>query len=159
MRSSSLVRHFDQHAAKTGIQLRMTRLGHVQRGGTPGSFDRILASRLGAAAIDLIGRGQFGCLVGLRRGGIVHTPLSEVAGRGRPLDTSLLEACPGAGDLTLLWEEIDHETQASPSFFASGFGSKDQRSGFEDVSVLDKPFCFTQLVAAVRQYILAMTPT
>lgn len=89
--ADALVRYFDLHAAKTGIQLRMTRLGHVQRGGVPGAFDRILASRLGAAAIELIGRGRFGCLVGIHRGEIIHTPLSEVAGHSRPLDTSLLE--------------------------------------------------------------------
>lgn len=89
--ADALVRYFDLHAAKIGIQLRMTRLGHVQRGGTPGSFDRILASRLGAAAIELIGRGQYGCLVGMQRGAVVHTPLSEVAGRTKPLDPTLLE--------------------------------------------------------------------
>lgn len=89
--ADALVRYFDLHAAKIGIQLRMTRLGHVQRGGTPGSFDRILGSKLGAAAIELIGRGQFGCLVGMHRGEVVHTPLSEVAGHGRPLDSRLLE--------------------------------------------------------------------
>jgi 6-phosphofructokinase 1 len=89
--ADALVRYFDLHAAKIGIKLRMTRLGHVQRGGTPGAFDRILASRLGAAAIDLIGRGQSGCLVGIQRGEIAHTPLSEVAGHNRPLDPSLLE--------------------------------------------------------------------
>ena len=89
--ADALVRYFDLHAAKIGIQLRMTRLGHVQRGDTPGSFDRILGSRLGAAAIDCIGRGQFGCLVGIHRGEIIQTPLSEVADRGRPLDPSLLE--------------------------------------------------------------------
>jgi len=89
--ADALVRYFDLHAAKIGVQLRMTRLGHVQRGGTPGAFDRILASRLGAAAIDLIGRGQAGCLVGLHRGQIIQTPLSEVAGHSRPLDPTLLE--------------------------------------------------------------------
>lgn len=89
--ADALVRYFDLHHAAIGIQLRMTRLGHVQRGGTPGAFDRILASRLGAAAIELIGRGQFGCLVGIHRGEIIHTPLSEVAGRSRPLDSHLLE--------------------------------------------------------------------
>ncbi|HEY0682264.1 MAG TPA: ATP-dependent 6-phosphofructokinase [Steroidobacter sp.] len=89
--ADALVRYFDLHAAKIGIQLRMTRLGHVQRGGTPGAFDRILASRLGAAAIDLIGRGQSGCLVGIQRGDIVSTPLSEVAGHSKPLDPHLLE--------------------------------------------------------------------
>lgn len=89
--ADALVQYFDQHAAKIGIQLRMTRLGHVQRGGTPGAFDRVLASRLGAAAVDLIGRGESGCLVGIQRGEISRTPLSEVAGHGRPLDPSLLE--------------------------------------------------------------------
>lgn len=89
--ADALVRYFDVHAEKIGIQLRMTRLGHVQRGGTPGAFDRILASRLGAAAIDAIGRGQSGCLIGIQRGEIVATPLSEVAGRSKPLDPHLLE--------------------------------------------------------------------
>lgn len=89
--ADALVRYFDLHGPKIGIQLRMTRLGHVQRGGTPGAFDRILASKLGAAAIELIGRGQFGCLVGIHRGEIMQTPLSEVAGRTKPLDPGLLE--------------------------------------------------------------------
>jgi 6-phosphofructokinase 1 len=89
--ADALVRHFDLHAAKIGIQLRMTRLGHVQRGGTPGSFDRILGSRLGAAAIELIGKGQTGCLVGVQRGEIARTPLAEVAGHSRPLNPTLLE--------------------------------------------------------------------
>lgn len=89
--ADALVHYFELHAAKIGIQLRMTRLGHVQRGGTPGAFDRILASRLGAAAIDLIGRGQSGCLLDLQRGDVIQTPLSEVAGHSRPLDPNLLE--------------------------------------------------------------------
>ncbi|HEY0940919.1 MAG TPA: ATP-dependent 6-phosphofructokinase [Steroidobacter sp.] len=89
--ADALVRYFDLHADKIGIQLRMTRLGHVQRGGVPGAFDRILASRLGAAAIELIGHGQSGCLVGLCRGEVVHTPLSEVARNSKSLDPHLLE--------------------------------------------------------------------
>lgn len=89
--ADALVRYFDQHAAQIGVQLRMTRLGHVQRGGTPGAFDRILASRLGAAAIDVIRRGESGCLVGIHRGEIVHTPLSEVTGHSKPLDPTLLD--------------------------------------------------------------------
>ncbi|MDY6948168.1 MAG: ATP-dependent 6-phosphofructokinase [Pseudomonadota bacterium] len=89
--ADALLRYFEVHAAKIGIQLRMTRLGHVQRGGIPVAFDRILGSRLGAAAIDLIGHGQSGCLVGMQRGAITHTPLAEVAGRSRPLDPTLLE--------------------------------------------------------------------
>jgi len=89
--ADELLQYFEKHAATIGMQLRMTRLGHVQRGGTPGAYDRILASRFGAAAIDLIGRGESGCLVGIHRGAIIHTPLSEVAGRSKPLDPTLLE--------------------------------------------------------------------
>lgn len=89
--ADALVNYFDLHARAIGIQLRMTRLGHVQRGGTPGAFDRILASRLGAGAIDFIGQGHSGCLVGIQRGEIVTTPLSDVAGHTRPLDPRLLE--------------------------------------------------------------------
>ncbi len=89
--ADELLQYFEKHAATIGMQLRMTRLGHVQRCGTPGAYDRILASRFGAAAIDLIGRGESGCLVGIHRGAIIHTPLSEVAGRSKPLDPTLLE--------------------------------------------------------------------
>jgi 6-phosphofructokinase 1 len=89
--ADALVRYFDQHAATIGMQLRMTRLGHVQRGGTPGAFDRTLASRFGAAAVELISHGESGCLVGIHRGEIIHTPLSEVVGRSKPLDPALLE--------------------------------------------------------------------
>jgi 6-phosphofructokinase 1 len=89
--ADALLEYFEKHAAAIGMQLRMTRLGHVQRGGTPGAYDRILASRFGAAAIDLIGRGESGCLVGIHRGAIIHTPLSEVAGRSKPLDPTLIE--------------------------------------------------------------------
>jgi len=89
--ADALVRYFDKHSARLGVQLRMTRLGHVQRGGAPGAFDRALASRMGAAAIDLIGHGAHDCLVGISRGSIVHTPLREIAGRSRPLEPGLLE--------------------------------------------------------------------
>lgn len=86
----ALVSYFDRHAAQLGMQLRMTRLGHVQRGGAPNAFDRILASRLGTHAIELIGHGVHDCLVGIRGSEIVSTPLGDVVGKSKPLDQRLL---------------------------------------------------------------------
>jgi phosphofructokinase-like protein len=61
----------------TGIETRVTVLGYVQRGGTPTAFDRILATRLGIAAIDLVHEGKFGMMVGLQGNKIVPVPLSQ----------------------------------------------------------------------------------
>jgi 6-phosphofructokinase 1 len=73
-----------------GFDLRVTRLGHVVRGGIPSAADRVLATRLGAAAVDTLAR-QHGVLVGMVKGDIVTTPLAEIAGRMRPADAKLLE--------------------------------------------------------------------
>jgi len=89
--AEALVRYFEQHQPRVGLQLRMTRLGHVQRGGAPGAFDRILASRLGTAAIEQIGNGQCNCLIGWRGSRIEVTPLNEVVERIKPLDPLLLD--------------------------------------------------------------------
>lgn len=86
----ALMQYFERHAATLKTQLRMTRLGHIQRGGAPNAFDRILASRLGAHAIELIGHGVHDCLVGIRGSDIVSTPLSTVVSHGKPLDPGLL---------------------------------------------------------------------
>jgi 6-phosphofructokinase 1 len=61
------------------------------RGGIPSAADRVLATRLGAAAIDCLARGESGLLVGTLCGAIASTPLAEVAGRTRPADAKLLE--------------------------------------------------------------------
>jgi 6-phosphofructokinase 1 len=71
--------------------LRLTRLGHVVRGGVPTSADRVLATRLGAAAVECLADSGAGMLVGVVRGDIVRTPLAEVGGRTRPADIALLE--------------------------------------------------------------------
>ena len=76
---------------RLGFELRTTTLGHVQRGGAPGAFDRLLASRLGAAAADYLLQGECGALVGLVKDEIVMTPLKEVVGRKKALDPKLLE--------------------------------------------------------------------
>ncbi|TAK06823.1 MAG: 6-phosphofructokinase [Candidatus Manganitrophaceae bacterium] len=90
-KASEIAAHFREHHERIGFELRVTSLGHVQRGGAPGAFDRLLASRLGAAAGDLLSQGKSGVLVGLIRGEITATPLSEVAGKKKPLDLRLLD--------------------------------------------------------------------
>jgi 6-phosphofructokinase 1 len=86
-----LIRHFAEHRQRLGFELRATILGHVQRGGTPGAADRLLATRLGAAAVQRLARGEQGVLVGIGSGEIVTTPLAEVVANRKPLDLSLFE--------------------------------------------------------------------
>jgi ATP-dependent phosphofructokinase / diphosphate-dependent phosphofructokinase len=62
---------------RTGYETRAVVLGHVQRGGTPTAFDRVLATRFGIAAIDAVHDGDFGKMVALRSGSIARVPLSE----------------------------------------------------------------------------------
>jgi 6-phosphofructokinase 1 len=69
----------------TGIETRSVVLGHVVRGGTPTSFDRILAIRFGVKALDLVLRGQFGRMVALQNGEMASVPLAKVGGRIRPV--------------------------------------------------------------------------
>jgi 6-phosphofructokinase 1 len=86
-----MVQYFEGRQHETGFGLRITRLGHVVRGGVPTSADRVLASRLGAAAVDCLAEGASGMLVGEVRGTTVRTPLKDIAGRTRPADTRLIE--------------------------------------------------------------------
>jgi 6-phosphofructokinase 1 len=77
--------------ARTGYETRLTTLGHVQRGGTPTAFDRVLATRFGVAAIDAVHRGEFGVMVALRGTEIVTVPIAEATGSLKTVDTSLYE--------------------------------------------------------------------
>jgi len=86
-----LSHHFKEHRERLGFELRVTTLGHVQRGGTPGAFDRLLATRLAAAAVQTLARGEHGVLLGLLKGEIRATPLAEVVANKKPLDLSLLD--------------------------------------------------------------------
>lgn len=70
----------------TGFDFRVTILGHVQRGGSPGAWDRLLAARLGVAAVERLHKGERGVMVGLQARDIVATDLVEVASRQRPAD-------------------------------------------------------------------------
>ncbi len=74
-----------------GFDLRVTKLGHVQRGGTPGAFDRLLASRLGASATRFLADGTHGVLVGLNKGEHTPTPLAEVVAHKKRVDLRMLE--------------------------------------------------------------------
>lgn len=65
----------------TGLESRVTILGHVQRGGTPSPADRILATTLGAAATETIARGEFGVMVASKEDGYTTVPLADVSGR------------------------------------------------------------------------------
>ena len=64
--------------AELGFEVRTIVLGHIQRGGSPSSYDRILATRLGAGAVEALSEGDSGVMVGWVGGGIARTPLAEV---------------------------------------------------------------------------------
>ena len=68
-------------AKKTGIEIRITVPGHMQRGGSPCPYDRVLATRLGAEAANLILKEQYGYMVGIINGKVKKVPLGEVAGK------------------------------------------------------------------------------
>ena len=66
---------------KTGIEIRITVPGHMQRGGSPCPYDRVLSTRLGAEAANLILKDQYGYMVGIINGKVKKVPLGEVAGK------------------------------------------------------------------------------
>jgi ATP-dependent phosphofructokinase / diphosphate-dependent phosphofructokinase len=75
--------------ARTGFETRMTILGHVQRGGSPTAFDRVLATRFGIAAIDAVADGDYGTMVALQGTKIVRVPLEQGVGELKTLDPEL----------------------------------------------------------------------
>jgi 6-phosphofructokinase 1 len=89
--AAELGAYFEQNKERLGFELRVTTLGHVQRGGTPMAFDRLLATRLGAGATEALAAGRFGVLVGYIKSAVVPTPLSEVVATRKTIDTRLLD--------------------------------------------------------------------
>jgi len=89
--ADALIHFFEKHEDRLGFKIRATILGHVQRGGAPGAFDRLLASRLGNGAIEAIDRGEFGVLVGLNKGKITTTPLEEVVGKTKEISQEMVK--------------------------------------------------------------------
>ncbi len=82
---------------RTGFETRFVVLGHIQRGGSPTAYDRVLATRYGLGAIDMVHNGEFGKMVALRGTHITSIPLSE-AGKGRVVDQELIDAATGILD-------------------------------------------------------------
>jgi 6-phosphofructokinase 1 len=82
-RSRSTEEMAEQLEALTGLEARVTILGHVQRGGTPSPVDRVLATRLGTACAEAIAAGSLGVMIASRGEEAVPVPLEEVAGKRR----------------------------------------------------------------------------
>jgi phosphofructokinase-like protein len=89
----------DELAKVCDHEIRVTVLGHVQRGGSPSPFDRILGTRFGAAAVRLIAEGGLGRMVALRSQQIVSIPLEEAIRELRvvPLDSDMIQTARGLG--------------------------------------------------------------
>ncbi len=85
---------------RTGFETRAVVLGHIQRGGSPSAFDRVLATRYGLGAIDMVHRAEFGCMAALRSNKIVSIPLKEAISRNRMVDDEMIQIASG------LFEEI-----------------------------------------------------
>ncbi|UZT81128.1 6-phosphofructokinase [Caproicibacterium sp. BJN0003] len=84
---------------KTGQEIRVTVPGHFQRGGSPCPYDRVLSTRFGTAAANLIAEKKFGNMVALQNGAIIPVPLSEVAGKLKrvPLDSEVIRTAREIG--------------------------------------------------------------
>jgi ATP-dependent phosphofructokinase / diphosphate-dependent phosphofructokinase len=84
---------------ETGLETRVTVLGHVQRGGSPTAFDRLLATRFGAVALQAASKGEFGVMTSLQRNDVTTVPLKDAVGRQRlvPTDSQLVFAARAVG--------------------------------------------------------------
>jgi 6-phosphofructokinase 1 len=86
-------------ARLTGKEVRTLVLGHLQRGGTPTTYDRLLGLRFGAAAVRAIANSEFDVMVGLNNSTITTIPLGEVVGRQKlvPLDSDTIQTARELG--------------------------------------------------------------
>jgi len=89
--ADSLAKYVQDHHEFIGFDLRYTKLGHVQRGGAPGVFDRLLGTRFGVGAVEQLAAGNHGVLVGMKNDEVVATPLGEIAGKQKPIDPKLFD--------------------------------------------------------------------
>jgi len=85
---------------RTGFEARSVVLGHIQRGGSPSAFDRVLATRYGIGAIDMVHRGEFGRMAALRSNKIVSIPLRDAIARNRTVDDEIIQVAEGILDTT-----------------------------------------------------------
>jgi 6-phosphofructokinase 1 len=87
--ADALAEYFRSQQARLGFELRVTKLGHIQRGGIPCVYDRIIASQLGAAAVDHAVGGEFGLTLGVVNGVVTSTPFAALQGAVKSFDHSL----------------------------------------------------------------------
>jgi 6-phosphofructokinase 1 len=87
----ALVDYLKERREELGFEVRVTVLGHIQRGGSPSAFDRLLATRLGAAAVTELHNGHYGQMVGIKGQEVVTASLEEVANSQIELDLDLYE--------------------------------------------------------------------
>src|SRR6266550_5650319 len=92
--------------SRTKFETRAVVLGHIQRGGSPTAFDRVLATRYGLGAIDMVHRGEFGRMAALRGNKILSVPLAEATGTNRTVDQEMLDAAFG------ILEDVEKEAVA-----------------------------------------------
>jgi 6-phosphofructokinase 1 len=89
--TQAVVGYLNERREELGFEVRVTVLGHIQRGGSPSAFDRLLATRLGAAAVTQLYNGHYGQMVGLKGQEVVTTPLEEMVSSRIELDLDLYE--------------------------------------------------------------------
>lgn len=89
--TQELAKELGERREELGFSVRVTRLGHVQRGGSPLAFDRVLATRLGAAAVQELVAGNTGNMIGWVKNATTLTPLEEAIAFQKELDTDLYE--------------------------------------------------------------------
>ncbi len=89
--AEKLSAYFKEHQERLGFDLRIAILGHIQRGGTPSAYDRILGSRLGAGAVEAMASGNNGVLSGWINSQIAFTPLETVVNTKKEIDKSLID--------------------------------------------------------------------
>ena len=84
---------------RTGFETRSVVLGHIQRGGSPTAFDRMLATRYGMGAIDMVHKGESGCMVALHGTDIVSIPIAEAIGKTRLVGDDLINVAVGLHEM------------------------------------------------------------
>jgi 6-phosphofructokinase 1 len=90
---------------RTGFETRAVVLGHIQRGGSPSAFDRVLATRYGLAAIDMVHHGDFGCMAALRGNSLVSIPLADALSKNRTVGQEMMDVAAGILDVPAQHEQ------------------------------------------------------
>jgi 6-phosphofructokinase 1 len=89
--TQALLDYLEEHKQELGFSMRVTVLGHVQRGGSPSAYDRILATRLGAAAARGLLEGKSGTATGILGQEVGYTPLEEAVAELRPINERIYD--------------------------------------------------------------------